>query len=308
MAFVRERQIVYCERVGEQKKDIELNVMTEGRMRYYGSRRQRIRRFETAPKQATLNDKRAWIYFERLIEMNFGKTDYHLSLTYDDLHLPESPEAAKADYDRFVSRAKKLYKRNGIKFEAVMVMSYSSGKDGRPVRLHMHVILRGGVSRGEIEQLWRAPDRAGRCRPGDEASRYGEPLGYANCDRLQPDANGLAALCEYLKRQPRDGIARRYYATVGLRKPIVCGIRDGRYDLPELHRIARHNADYPDVLWWERRYPGWTLRGDPGYAYICRESDFSGLSIRVKLRRLTEKELRERKRERNTHKKAKDAR
>lgn len=295
MAFVRERQIICCDRVGETKKDIELATMSEGRMKYYGSHRQRARKAETAPKQTNLNDKRAWIYFERLIEMNFSSADYHLSLTYDDLHLPSSPEAAKADYDRFASRAKKLYKAHGIKFEAVMVMSYTSGKDGTPVRLHMHVIMRGGVDRTEVEALWRAPDRAGRCKAGEKRLGRGLPLGFANCDRLQPDANGLAALCEYLKRQPREGIARRYYATVGLKKPIVQSVRDDRYDLTELHRIARRNSDFPDVSFWERRYPGWTLRGDPAYAYVCRENDFSGVNIRAKLRRLTDAELRERK-------------
>ena len=304
MAFVREVQIICCDRIGEKKKDIELSVMSDGRVRYYTSGRKRIQRYETAPKQATLNDKRAWIYLERLIEMNFSASDYHLTLTYDDLHLPSSPEAAKADYDRFVSRAKKLYKAHGLKYEAIMVMSFTSGKDGSPVRLHMHVILRGGIDRTEIERLWRAADRAGRRRAGEQCRGMGEPLGYANCDRLQPDANGLSALCAYFKKQPREGIARRYYATVGLKKPIVQSVRDDRYGLSELHRIAKHNADYPDVSYFERRYHGWTLRGDPAYAYSCSESEVSGISIRVKLRRLTEEEIVERKK----HKKAKDAR
>lgn len=293
MAFVRERQIVCCDRVGEAKKDIELSAISEGRMKYYGSHRQRVRVKETAPKQASLNDKRAWIYFERLLEMNFGADDYHLSLTYDVKHLPDSPEGAKADYDRFLGRAKKLYKAAGLKLDAVMVMSFSSGKDGKPVRLHMHVALRGGVPRTDIERLWRAPDPAGRSK-ANTVRRLGESLGYANCDRLQPDANGLAAFCEYLRRQPREGIARRYYATVGLKKPIVQSVRDDKYNLTELHRIARRNSDYPDVTFWEKRYPGWTLRGDPAYAYVCRENDFSGVNIRVKLRRLTDAELKER--------------
>ena len=296
MAFVRERQIVCCDRVGEVKKDIEISVLTEGKVKYYGSRRQRVHKAETAPKQAALNDKRAWIYLERLIEMNFGSSDYHLTLTYDDLHIPSSPEAAKADYDRFVSRAKKLYKAHGLKFEAVMVMSFTLGKaSGTPVRLHMHVILRGGVDRSEVEKLWRAADRAGRCKAGEESKKHGEALGYANCQRIQADVNGCAPLCSYLAKQPRQGIARRWYATVGLKKPIVTGVRDDKYSLSEVHKAAKDNADYPDVGYWERRYPGWTLRGDPAYAYACTESEFSGVSIRVKLRRLTDAEMKERK-------------
>ena len=293
-AFVRENQIVRRDVKGEQMKDIELNMMTEGRKLYYSSSRSRVRRYLTAPKQSALNDKRAWLYLGRLINMNFGNGDYHLSLTYDDAHMPACAEDAKRDFDRFVGKVKRLYAGNRA-FRYIMVMSYQSNKEGEPVRLHMHVILSGGVDRTAIELLWRAPDRAGRCKKGEEHKRFGAPLGFANCDRLQTE-DGLGALTTYLARQPREGIARRWYASVGLKKPYTYAPNDDRYDVPDLKRIAERNADVVDVSFWERKYPGWTVCEPREYAYQCIQSEFSGIHILVKLRRLTESELRERKR------------
>ncbi len=299
-AFVRENQIVRRDTKGEQMKDIELCVMTEGRKAYYSSSRRRVRRALTAPKQAALNDKYAWLYLGRLINMNFGKGDYHLSLTYDDKHLPDSAENAKKDFERFIGKVKKLYNERGIKLRYIMVMSYSSDKSGEPVRLHMHVIMTGGIDRTEIELLWRAPDKSGRCRKdateAEKAARLGAPLGFADCDRLQVQ-DGLGGLCAYLAKQPREGIARRWYASVGLRKPYTYAPNDDKYDFSDLKHIAERNADTVDVAYWERKYPGWTVCDPHEYAYSCVNSEFSGLSILCKLRRLTDEELRERKRE-----------
>ncbi len=309
-AFVRETQIVRRDVKGEQMKDIELNVMTEGRKMYYSSGRRQVRRNLTAPKQAQLNDKHAWLYFGRLINMNFGKGDYHLSLTYDEKYLPSSAEDAKRDFDRFAAKAKKLYRECGKKLRYVMVMSYASGKAGEPVRLHIHVVMTGGVDRTAIELLWRAPDKPGRCRADaseeEKAARLGAPLGFADCDRLQVQ-DGLGGLCTYLAKQPREGIARRWYASVGLKKPYVRSRNDDKYDFADLKEICENNADVVDVKWWERHYPGWTVCEPHEYAYTRTDSEFSGVSIRMKLRRLTEMELEERNRERSARKRRKES-
>ena len=297
-AFVRETQITTCDRKDEQKKDVELCLQTDGRRRYYGSHRSRVRKALTPPKQAALNDRHAWTYLERLAEMNFGRGDYHVTLTYSETTLPKTAEASKRDYDRFIARARKLYKAKGLKIDALMVMSQRTSKDGDITRLHMHVLMRGGVDRDQIEALWRAADKVGRPKVGQEASWLGAPLGFANVDRLQPDGNGLAALCAYLKKQPRDGIARRWYATCGLKKPYISSQRDDRYDVADLKAIAERNSDIPNVSWWERQYPGWTLYDDHTHALTMSMSEYSGTTIRAKLRRLTPEELEDRKKER----------
>ncbi len=308
-AFVRENQIVRRDVKGEQMKDVELCVMTEGRKAYYSASRRRVRHALTAPKQAALNDKNAWLYLGRLINMNFGKGDYHLSLTYDEKYLPSSAEDAKRDFERFIGKVKKLYRERRVKLLYIMVMSYSSGKDGEPVRLHMHVIMSGGVDRTEIELLWRAPDKPGRCRrdatEAEKSARLGAPLGFADCDRLQVQ-DGLGGLCAYLAKQPREGIARRWYSSVGLKKPYTYAPRDDKYDFSDLKHIAERNADTVDVAYWERQYPGWTVCEPREYAYTCTDSEFSGISLRVKLRRLTDEEIRDRRRERERRREGKE--
>ena len=305
-AFAREVQVVRCDRKRAQMKDIELNMMTEGRRAYYSSARARVRRYLTSPKQAQLNDRHAWLYLGRLIDFNFGKGDYLLSLTYNDEHLPPSLEAAKKDFDRFIGKLKKLYKAHGIKCEYIMVMSHQSNKDGDPTRLHFHIVLRGGVNRDDVEALWRAPDKAGRCKPGEECTSFGESLGYANCDNAQADKDGLAAHCTYLAKQPREGISRRWYCSVGLKKPYAYPPNDEKYSIKDLKDIAERNADAVDVGFWERKYPGWTVCANREYAYTCTQSDFSGVSIRVKLRKLTEAELEERRKEKEKRQRLKD--
>ena len=304
-AFVRETQIVRRDVKGEQMKDIELNVMTEGRKMYYSSGRGRVRRNLTAPKQAQLNDKHAWIYFGRLLDMNFGKGDYRVTMTYKNKFRPATFEDAKKDFDRFVVRLKKLYRECGVPLRWVMVMSFASGKNGEPVRIHFHPTLSGGVDRNAIEKCWRAPDKPGRCRTdaseAEKEARLGERLGYINCDSLQTEGGGLAAHCEYMKKQPREGIARRWYASVGLKKPYVRSRNDDKYDFADLKAICENNADVVDVKWWERHYPGWTVCEPHEYAYTRTDSEFSGVSIRMKLRKLTEREIEERKRARRAN-------
>ncbi len=297
-AFVRENQIIRRDVKGEQMKDVELCVMTEGRKAYYASSRRRVRRALTAPKQASLNDKHAWIYFGRLLDMNFGKGAYRIDMTFKNKFLPATVEEGKKAFDRFIDRVKKLYRAAGKKLLWVMVMSFSSGKNGEPVRMHFHTTLSGGVDRTAIEKCWRAPDKAGRCKPGEEYKRLGEHLGFCNCDHLQVEGTGLAAHCEYLKKQPREGIGKRWYSSLGLRKPYTYAPNDDKYDFSDLKQIVERNADAVDVGFWERKYPGWTVCDPHEYAYSCVTSEFSGASLLVKLRKLTDEELRERKRER----------
>ena len=290
MAFVRERQIYTSTRKGEEMKEVEICVITEGRKQYYGSHRKRTRKALTAPKQAALNDKRAQIYFDRLANTNFGVGDYHATLTYADGHLPESIEDGEKHMNRYIARLRKLYDSIGIPFRYLYVTAYRTKKTGEPVRMHHHILLPGGVDRDLIENLWRAKSS----KPG----KLGEPLGYANVKSLQYDGNGISATCAYLMKQPREGLSRRWHSSIGLKKPTVTEPNDDKFDFRDLKEIVEDNADTPDVAFWEKHYPGWTLQASREYAYKVSMSDFTGASVRVKLRKLTPEELGERKRKR----------
>ncbi|MCI8387111.1 MAG: hypothetical protein HFE63_01425 [Clostridiales bacterium] len=286
-AFVRETQTVYCTRKNEGLKDVDLDIMTEKRMRYYDSKSPRRRIKLTAPRQADLNNRYAWEYFRRLVHFNFGPNDFHLTVTYSDENLPESMDSAMKDARRLVRNAKKYYKSVGVKFEYILVPSYASNKKGEPIRIHFHLIARGGVNRDMLEDLWRSPAKGGR------NGSKGEKLGFTNCDRIQTFKSGMAALCYYLKKQKQEGTSRRWYASLGLKKPFKYTPRDDKYSISELKSIIAENADTPNVSFWEKQYPGWTLQDDRTNAYSCISNEF-GTHVRVMLRQLTDKEKLER--------------
>ena len=65
---------------------------------------------KSRPAQKNLNDKRAKRYLNNLISANFGQGDIWATFTYDDDHLPESPDEADkifANYIRRVNRRRK---------------------------------------------------------------------------------------------------------------------------------------------------------------------------------------------------------
>ena len=283
MAFVRERQIYTSTRKGEEMKEIEIYVMTEGKMKYYSSHRSRKRVALTCPKQANLNDKRSRVHFDRLANTNFGIGDLHESLTYTDGHLPIDIAEGEANMNRYIARIRPIYEKAGIPFRYIWLTSYYTDSDDIPVRMHHHILLPGGVDRDLLEDMWRAKS--------PKRGKLGEKLGAVNCDRIQPDGNGISALCAYLTRQPKEGRMRRWHASIGLKKPMVTEPDDDKYDFRDLTKMVEDNADRPDVAFWEKNYPGWTLQDDRQYAYTVANSEISGVSLRVKLRKLTAKEL-----------------
>lgn len=287
MAFVRERQIYTSTRKSEEMKEIEIFVVTEGQKRYYGSHRSRKKKAISTPKQKNLNDKNARIYFDRLANTNFGRTDYHCTTTYDRENYPHSVEEADAIVTKlFIPRLREEYRKRGLTLKYIWLTAFHSDKDGEPVRLHHHFLLSGGVERDVIENLW--------CGKSDKPGKLGEPLGWVNCDRLQANGDGISALCGYLARQPKEGRMRRWHSSLGLKKPMAAEPNDDKFDFSDLRKIVDDNADSPDVKWWERQYPGWTMQSDRNYAYTVSHSDITGASIRAKLRKLTKKELVER--------------
>ena len=203
MAFVRERQIYTSTRKGEEMKEIEIYVMTEGKMKYYSSHRSRKRVALTCPKQANLNDKRSRVHFDRLANTNFGIGDLHESLTYTDGHLPIDIAEGEANMNRYIARIRPIYEKAGIPFRYIWLTSYYTDSDDIPVRMHHHILLPGGVDRDLLEDMWRAgcelrPDSAGRkrnlralCLPCPAAER-GTDETLARVDRAE-EADGHRA-------------------------------------------------------------------------------------------------------------------
>ena len=64
--------------------------------------------------------------------------------------------------------------------------------------------MNGGIDRDEVEMMWTADRinwRAYERNPEGYADTV-ERLGWCNADRLQPNENGIEALCNYVTKNP----------------------------------------------------------------------------------------------------------
>lgn len=142
----------------------------------------RQRKYQTStPKQRELNNKRAVRYLEALVHSNFGEDDLHLSLSYDDEHMPGDEKEAKRLFGNFIGRINYRRKKMGLS-NAKWVSVIEKGKNGR---IHHHVIMDGGLDRDTVEKIWG--------------------YGYANTRRLQPDSKTrLLKLVHYIAKEFKD--------------------------------------------------------------------------------------------------------
>ncbi len=161
------------------------------------TRRKRTR--ASPPKTKRLNDEYSCRYFEWMLHNNFGAGDHHTTLTFAKL---PSVKGAKREFDNYIRRLRRLYKRNGVPFDYLYVTEGKPDGDKAHPRLHYHIVLRGGPPRDDIERLWK--------------------LGTANCDNLQPDQReGLTSLARYLmkSRKSAEKYERVWNCSQSLKRP-----------------------------------------------------------------------------------------
>ena len=205
--FVREKK-TYC---GEDYLEVDIfnYTKTEEENAQKGTRSKK--EVESTQKQVDWNDINSRRRFLQLVHTNFGEGDIHVSLTYNERNLPPTLEDAERELKNYLRRVAYLRGKKGLpplKYMAIPTCTYQ--KDGvTPARIHHHIIMNGGLDRDEIEDLWR--------KRRERKHKKGEKIGYANADRLQPEENGLAALCEYLAKQA--GGKKRWSSSQGLEQP-----------------------------------------------------------------------------------------
>lgn len=269
MGFIRQRR-TYC----GDFLEVDIFPYTENQEQCSKRGKRSKKKTVTEPKQRNLNDKNAKRYFIQLVNTNFGENDYILHLTYKDKFMPENEEEAERMITNYFRRIRDRRKKEGLEpLKYILVTEYveGSGKD-KKVRMHHHVFMNGGLDRDTIEDLW--------CVRKKKGQKKGEMLGYANVRSLQTDKdeNGAEALCRYLTKYKRK---KRWSPSQNLKKP-YCRTNDHKYRRREVERIVK---DLPDVSYWEKKYPGWTLQRSD-YAVKVVYNYITGWSIYLKMRRL----------------------
>lgn len=116
------------------------------------------------------NFRQSGRYLELLIQRNFRRTDYSVTYTYDNDHLPAPGDMERVDKD-FSAAMKKLYRmcdKAGIAHPGwAEVAEYTTYVDGKWVgRHHHHIVMQHteGLTREMVEKAWGGRGMA-RCEP-----------------------------------------------------------------------------------------------------------------------------------------------
>ncbi len=277
--FVREKKI-YC---GKQYKEVDIFTYTDMQTRATkGKRSKKVK--ESEPKQKNLNDKNARRYLVQLGNLNFGtdKKAISLTLTYNNDNLPQTIEEAEKEVRNYLRRMQYKRKKDGLSpLKYILVTAYTTDEAEKTVRLHHHLIINGGLDREKVEAMWTHKRINWKKWESDERykeSIFDSKLGYANADRLQPDVNGVTALCTYLARQTNR--KKRWTSSQNLKKP-TSRTNDYRYRRTQVERLAKER---PSREYWEKKYPGWTLT-DNEFGISYEYNQYTGWSIYLKLRK-----------------------
>ena len=178
------------------------------------------------------NARRAERRIARLVNANFDRGDYHITLTYAG----DAPgyDRAKRDVANYIRRVNRARERAGLP-ACKYIYAVEDVAEGRQVRTHTHLILSGGLPRERMEKLWGK--------------------GYANTLALEPDERGLEGIAKYLIKAQSG--RKRWIPSRNLKKP-----RERKSDMKlsgaKVKRIAADAENLAkEVL--EKAYPGHVL-------------------------------------------------
>lgn len=200
------------------------------------------------PAQQNNNDKRSRHYFSLLARGNFGKNDYYGTFTFSNETLPKNPDDAKKIFkDKFIRKARDLYKKNNTELKYLFVMEYQEEENSEALeRIHFHFLMSGGVNRDLVEGCWSV----GR-------GKKKISLGRTNLRIIQPDSDGIKALVNYLNKGPRwkKGV-KLWSGSRNLERPVK-QVNNSKFSLRKVEKMAMSNDQGMDEL--SKIYPNYWI-------------------------------------------------
>lgn len=209
-------------------------------------------------RQTRYNRERARRRLALLMDANFGRNDLHVTLTYRGT--PPEYEQARKDVRNYLRAVKRMREKAGLPEMKYIYVLEEEGGDGEKRRIHVHLMMTGGISREALEEKW------GR--------------GYANCDRLQPEeGNGLMELARYFTKLEQEKHRRAWSASKNLRKPRTTVSRT-RMSNARVRRLCQEiPGNAAEIM--GKLYPGYKVGAVEPYV-----SDWiPGVYLRIRLRR-----------------------
>lgn len=277
--FVREKRI-YC---GKEWLEVDIvpvtNMPEAGKAKGKGS----------SQKQQNLNDKNSKRRFVQIANTNFNEEDLHISATYNEAHLPMTLEEAEKNVHNYLNRVKRRMKRvTGQDLKYMLVTEYTPEEEEgqltlegledtgtKAVRIHHHIIINGGLSREDLELLWSTTRINWKKAQDPKYRREVDFIGFVNCDRLQPNENGIEGLVNYINKRKKG--CKKWSTSQNLKKPKVKK-NDHKYSFRKLRQYAQTPED-KEI--WRKQYKGY----EPtkiDYQY----NDYTGWSVYLRLRKV----------------------
>lgn len=274
--FIREKRI-YC---GEEYLEVDITPVTN--MPEAGKEKKE----KSSQAQKNLNDKRSKRRFVQIANTNFGADDLHISATYNEAHLPMTLEEAERNVHNYLDRVKRRMKRvTGQDLKYMLVTEYTpedeenadpEDKTTKAVRIHHHIILNGGLNRDDLELMWSATRiNWKKAESGPEYRKNVDYLGFVNCDRLQPNENGLEGLVNYINKRKKG--CKKWSTSMNLKKPKKKK-NDHKWSFRKLRELAKTPED-KEV--WRKQYKGYEpTKIDFQY------NEYTGWSVYLRLRKV----------------------
>ena len=266
--FIREKRI-YC-----GKEWLEVDIVPVTNMPETGKGKTK----ESSQAQKNLNDKRSKRRFVQIANANFGEDDLHISATYNEEHLPMTLKEAEKNVHNYLDRVKRRMKRvTGQDLKYMLVTEYTPDEEDedKAVRIHHHIIINGGLSRDDLELMW-STTRINWNKANDREYRKKiDYIGFVNCDRLQPNENGIEGLVNYINKRKKG--CKKWSTSMNLEKPKEKK-NDHKYSFRKLRELAKTPED-KEV--WRKQYPGYEpTKIDFQY------NDYTGWSCYLRLRKV----------------------
>lgn len=195
-------------------------------------RREQVRRLQPSREaQQRLNQRNAEKKLIRLVEANFGASDFYFTGTIEGPDLPNW-ESMQRLVRAFIRRWNRARIKAGLEPGKYIYVLEGHEDGDRRKRLHWHGLLEGGLDRMAIKALW--------------------DKGRSRCDELDTSGpDGLIPLSKYLLKNPQG--KRRWAASRNLKKPAVSWA-DRKINARAARRIADERAASSAAL--EKLYPG----------------------------------------------------
>ena len=170
---------------------------------------------------------------------------------------------SRKDLRNFLLRVKRYREKIGLeelKYIYTIEGKREISKGCGVSRIHVHMLMNGGVSRERLEELWE--------------------YGYANADRLQPTERGLEEIASYIIKEARnrDG-GRKWSASRNLKQP-----KRRTSDAKTSNRMVKliaHDIRNEAKEQMEKLYPLYRFVG----CKVYYSDQLDGVYIRVLMRR-----------------------